>query len=226
METTTMETAYNNTFPNSKVYYRDCNLKKELISKYTIGQILMERGFTDMSSIADGLALNFRYVIASNNASNMGQINPKLAKYGFHVLPSSSYYKVLDIYKIGSKTQIILLNFNVKYIKTFSSYSSNIEQEIVEKIRHKFNTKVNAIPNELLSQKEWVDRTRFPIGMSDSGELFHNERKESESKQAINKEIKKASIPKVKSKKLKMSGTYLKQSVFKLIELLLKLISK
>lgn len=174
MDKIQIEKAYNDTFSGLTMYYRDCELRQDLVSNYKKDQILMERGYTDVSDFAEGLGNNLRYAIATNKAVNMGHLNPELAKYGTHVISRSSYYKVLDIYTIGSQIQLLLLNFNEKYTDIFKSTKSNIEQELIGMGRTSFDKKILIKPNEVLYEKEWIERTHFPIGMSVDGDFFCN----------------------------------------------------
>jgi len=194
MENSKIEEAYNDTFSGLTMYYRDCELKQELISKYKTDQILMERGFTDVSSFAEGLGKKLRYAIASNKAVNMGQINPEVAKFGFNLISAPAHYKVLDIYTVGSQTQILLLHFDEKFIDIFKSTKSNVEEKVVGMGRESLDKKIQMKPNEDLNGKEWTERTQFPIGMSDGGDFFLpisgtiTKAKKSENKTQIKKE--------------------------------------
>jgi len=172
MDTNKIEEAYNDTFSGLTMYYRDCDLKQDYISKYSVGQIIMEKGFTDVSSFAEGLGKNLRYAIASNKAVSMGQINPDVVKYGFNLISAPSYYKILDIYTIGNQTQILLLNFDEKYIDIFKSTQTNIEEKVIAMGRESLDKKIQMKPSDILYEKFWVDRTQFPLGMSDNGEFF------------------------------------------------------
>lgn len=172
MDKINIEEAYNETFSGLTMFYRDCELKKNLISRYEIDQIIMERGFTDVSSFAEGLEKNLRYAIASNKALNMGQINPDVAKFGFNLISAPSYYKVLDIYKIGEQTQILLLHFEEKFLEIFKSTKTNIEEKVVGMGKASFDKKIQMKPSEILNGKEWTERTQFPIGMTDKGDFF------------------------------------------------------
>ena len=167
-----LEEAFNNTFPGLTMYYRDCDLNPEFISKYQIGQILMERGFTDVSNFAKGLNKNLRYAIASNKAVNMKQANPNVAKFGFHLISAPSHYKVLDIYTIGDKTQILLMHFEAQYKAIFESTTSNIEEKVIGMGRKSLDDKIKMALDVNLNSEEWTKRTEFPIGTSDKGEFF------------------------------------------------------
>jgi hypothetical protein len=71
MDNKKVEEIYNQTFAGLTLFYRDTTLSETLISKYHVGQILTERGFTDMSYKGGGLATNFRYLIASAHAKDL-----------------------------------------------------------------------------------------------------------------------------------------------------------
>jgi hypothetical protein len=167
-----IEEAYNETFSGLTMYYRDCNLDTAYISKYQKNQIILERGFTDVSGFAEGLATNLRYAIASNKAVNMAQVNPDVEKYRFHLIAAPSHYKVLDIYKIGEQTQVLLLHFDKKFESIFSSATSNIEEKVIGMGRDSFDKKTQMQPNNIMNESEWRERTQFPIGMSDKGDFF------------------------------------------------------
>ena len=108
MNNTEIEEIYKQTFSGLTLFYRDTTLSEGLISKYQIGQILTERGFTDMTYKDGGLVTNCRYLIASANAKDLSAFNPDSKQFGHVLLTSNAFFKVLDIYKIGNKTQIFL----------------------------------------------------------------------------------------------------------------------
>ncbi len=165
---------YNQTFSGLTLYYRDTTLSEDLISKYEVGQILMERGLVDMSFKGGGLETNLRYLIASSNATDLSFF-PESEKLGHALLPAKSFFKVLDIYKIGDKTQIFLLQIPYNTVAFFASADTNIEEDITIKARGSFDEKANSIPITELQTSEWRKRTIFPIGMDDKGEFFKPE---------------------------------------------------
>lgn len=172
MDKKQIEEIYNKTFSGLTLFYRDTTLSEDLISKYKVGQILTERGFTDISYKGGGLTTNLRYLIASANAKDLSALNPDSGKFGHVLLSSNAFFKVLDIYKIGDKTQIFLLEIPANAIDFFASATSNIEDDITKKARESFDTKVNLEPISELQSNEWKERTAFPIGMNDKGEFF------------------------------------------------------
>lgn len=199
MKNTRLKTLYNETFSGLKLFYRDTTLSDDLILKYKIGQIIQEKGFTDMSSIGGGISGNIRYLIASANPKDLSKFNPDSAKIGHFLLDSISYFKVLDIYKIGEKTQIFLLNIPDNSISLFKNSTSNLEKEIIENAKKKFSKKIDLPLIPELQTKEWKERTRLPVGMDENGTFFFDDSKiktEAFKKIEVNTEKKTISINK------------------------------
>ncbi|HEX8016043.1 MAG TPA: hypothetical protein VF465_12485 [Flavobacterium sp.] len=163
------------TFSDLKLFYRDTNLTNTLIENYKVGQIIKEKGFTDMTSIGGGLSGNLRYLIASANAKDISKFNPDSSKIGHFLLDEISFFKVLYIQKSENKTQIFLLHIPDNALSLFKNSTSNIEEEIIEKSRQKFSSKINAPLIPELQTENWKERTKSPIGMSDNGELFFDD---------------------------------------------------
>lgn len=195
MKNERLKSIYHETFSGLKLFYRDTNLSEDLISKYKIGQIIQEKGFTDMSSIGGGLSGNLRYLIASSHPKDLSKFNPDSAKIGHFLLDSIAYFKVLDIQKIDNKTQVFLLNIPDNSISLFKNSSSNLEEEIIEKARKKFIDKRNIALIPELQTENWKERTKSPLGMSDIGELFFDDSKiKTESPKRIDVDITKKVI--------------------------------
>lgn len=163
------------TFSDLKLFYRDTNLTENLISNYKIGQIIKEKGFTDMTSMGGGLYGNFRYLIASANAKDLSKFNPDSSKMGHFLLDEISFFKVLDIQKIENKTQVFLLHIPDNSLSLFKNSTSNIEEEITEKARQKFISKINSPLIPELQTENWKEKTKLPIGMNDQGEMFFDD---------------------------------------------------
>ncbi|MCK9450493.1 MAG: hypothetical protein M0Q90_02290 [Bacteroidales bacterium] len=173
MNTTEIEEIYEQTFSGLAFFYRDTTISEALISKYRIGQILTERGSTDMSYKEGGLITNCRYLIASANARDLSAFNPDFKQFGQVLLTSNAFFKVLDIYKIGNKTQIFLLEIPATSVDLFTNVSSNIENDLTKQARVNFDTKINSEPIPELQTQDWKDRTEFPIGMNEKGVFFY-----------------------------------------------------
>ncbi|SHL79015.1 hypothetical protein [Flavobacterium chilense] len=177
MKNARLKAIYNETFSGLKLFYRDTDIPENLIANYKIGQIIQEKGFTDMTSIGGGLSGNLRYLIASAHPKDLSKFNPDSAKIGHFLLDTITYFKVLDIQKIGNKTQVFILNIPDNSISLFKNSTSNLEEEITEKARKKFSDKVNLALIEELQTQDWKNRTKSPLGINEHGEMFFDDSK-------------------------------------------------
>ena len=161
----------NSTFSGLSIFCRDLKLDENLISKYQPNQILMERGFTDVSHKIGGFGKNCRYLIASSKGKDLSMFsqNPEL---GHIIIQSGAFFKVLDIQKESGKTQILLLNIPKEGVQIFGSSKINIEDQIIEKGIEIFKKSIESEPLQELQSKSWIERTSFPIGMTQEGVFF------------------------------------------------------
>ncbi|MPT33126.1 MAG: hypothetical protein E2600_15965 [Chryseobacterium sp.] len=187
MENSQIERLFNQTFSGLTLFYRDTNLDETLFTKYVAGQILQERGFIDMSFKGGGLTTNIRYLIASTNGKDVSSLVSESKNFGHTMLKPNSFFKVLDIYKIENKTQILLLEIPEIGINLFKSSISNIEEQVIKKARESFESKIKMEPIPELQEADWKQKTEFPIGMNDKGEFFFQDEKDT-SKIKINSE--------------------------------------
>lgn len=157
---------------NLSLFYRDTTLSEDLISKYKTGQILTERGFTDMSTLGGGLAGNLRYLIASAHAKDISSLNTDTHQ-GHVMLHSGAFFKVLDIYKVGDQTQIFLLEIPEEAVNLFERATSNQELDLIAKAKQDFDILLTFPPEPALENPDWKERTEFPIGMDDQGVFFY-----------------------------------------------------
>jgi len=81
-------------------------------------------------------------------------------------------FKVVDIYQVEDKTQVLLLNIPGHALQVFRSMRFPLEIDLVQKAREDFDTRLRSEPLSVLQEPEVLDRTAFPIGMSDEGEFF------------------------------------------------------
>lgn len=173
MDSKQIEEIYSQAFSGLELFYRDTTLSEHLVSNYKVGQILVERGFTDMSILGGGLTANLRYLIASAHAKDLSSIDPESAGTGHVMLQSNAFFKVLDIYSIDGKTQILLLEIPENAIGIFAGSTSGKEEELIKRGKQDFDILLTFDPVAELQTPDWKERTEFPIGMSESGEFFY-----------------------------------------------------
>lgn len=165
------------TLPGLTMYYRDSNLTESEIEKYSVGQIFRSQTFVDVSGLAGKLTKNCRFIFASSKAAPLYQMNPNTEKWKLHAINANSYFKVLDIYKKGDKTQVFLLHLPANGIDFFRNMvlmlkGDNLEEQIIEKSRISLDQKMEMQVIPELEEQDWVQRTNFPIGLNTSGNFF------------------------------------------------------
>lgn len=172
-----IEEVVNWTLSGLTMYYRDSQLSESEIRKYYVGQIFRSQTFIDVSNFAGKLTKNCRFIFATNKAAPLYLINPDTEKWKLHTINANSYFKVLDIYEKGEKTQLLLLHVPANGIDFFRKAilrigGNNFEEQIIEKARISLDQKMemNVIPE--LEEQEWVHRTSFPIGLDVKGDFF------------------------------------------------------
>ena len=156
-------------FSSSK-YVRDVNLDERLANKYEAGQIILEKGFVEASSRIGGMITTHRYLVLSKYMVDLSEYE-RNTQWGLHIAKNSSTFKVLDIYEFEGKTQITLLQLPKGFESVFEN-SISIEKEVVDDCRREFENALKLDPIDELTTEDWLDRCKFPLGMSDEGEFF------------------------------------------------------
>ena len=151
-------------------YVRDANLKDELAERYEPGQIITEKAFVDASNRIGGMAASHRYLFLSGYFANLSGFEHG-TNWGLHTAKNGSRFKVLDIFRVEDKTQILLLQLPEGFEEVFEGTIDLVDQ-IIERERRNFedDLKKDVIPE--LATDEWLERCSFPIGMNDDGEFF------------------------------------------------------
>lgn len=158
------------TFDSASRYVRDVNLNPKLAEKYEIGQIILEKGFVDASSRIGGMMTTHRYLILSGYMVDFSAFEQD-TNWGLHVAKNGSKFKVVDIYTVGDKTQILLLQLPEGFERVFEN-RTDVEEEFIEMERENFENDLKKEVVEELSTELWLQRCEFPLGMSDEGEFF------------------------------------------------------
>lgn len=158
------------TFENASRYVRDVNLDSELADKYETGQIIHEKGFVDASKRIGGMITSHRYLILSGYMMDLSEFE-KETNWGLHVANKDSNFKVADIFTVGDKTQILLLQLPEGFEEIFKN-KTDVEDEFIERERENFRNDLEKQVIEDLATEAWLQRCEFPLGMSDDGEFF------------------------------------------------------
>jgi len=178
-----IEAIMNWMLPGVTLYYRDADLDINVEEIYQVGKILRTGFFIDMTSKAQKPCHNVRYIIASAHAACIYQTemcNPFMKDCNLCVLHPNSFLKVLDIYKVGNQTQILLLHIpmnGIEFMQNLGTFNFVIEDKnyddyFIQMARKSFDDKIKMEPREILETEEWLDRTKDPIGLRADNTLF------------------------------------------------------
>lgn len=165
-----IEEVMNFTYPGITLLIRDTNLG-DLASKYEVGMIIRELGFTDASLRRGGMVTTHRIAILSNHYANM-QAYEHGTHWGLCVIDSGAHFKVLDRYSVGDKTQIVLLHLPEKGWEVFEKAETDVDRDVVQMVREGFEHYLQLPPIPELSRENWLSRCRYPLGMTESGDYF------------------------------------------------------
>ena len=165
----------NETYPGLSMYVRDVNLPQTLVQKYTPGQIICERGFTDASCRVMGMATTFRYAILSNHMVSLGEYEHG-TNWGLFVAQRSSHFKVIGKTEYHGKTALFLLHLpNDDSWKMFQDITLDKDNEILSSCITRFRDKCEQPPIPELATDNWLDRCKNPLEMDENGVFFNLE---------------------------------------------------
>lgn len=164
------EDVMNLTYPGLQMFARDANLGS-LESKYVPGLILIEKGFTDASNRVGGMMTSHRFAILSNHMADFSEFEHG-TNWGLCIANRDSYFKVLDVYKFSGKTLITLLHLHNQYWQLFDHLTINIDKQLIDDTRDRFEFKCNLPSIPELTTEVWLDRCSAPIGIDDNGNYF------------------------------------------------------
>jgi hypothetical protein len=141
--------------------YRDTTLSSQVIAAYKPGMTIIERGFTDVSTLRGGPAGSVRYLVATDKSQDLSIINPAVAKWGLRVIQRDSLFRVLDVFSLNGRTQVLL-----------STYGEEYDAGLTKLGRADFSALISTPPVAELATPEWQERVAFPVGVSDEGVPF------------------------------------------------------
>lgn len=173
-----LDDAINATFPGLILFVRDVNLAPALTGQYADGLVIRERGFTDATPRLGGMMTTHRYVILSNHMADLDALlgadrEPDAPDWRLHVANRDSHFKVLGQRRVAGKTLIFLLHLpNDERWSVLAPVTLSIEQDVLADALGRVEARIHEPPVPEVTSAAWLDRCRFPVGMSDDGELF------------------------------------------------------
>ena len=173
-----LEDAINATYPGLILFVRDVDLASETVAKYTDGAVVRERGFTDATPRLGGMVTTHRYVILSNHMADLDALlgdarDANAPNWRLHVAGRDSHFKVLGQRRFVGKTLIFLLHLpNDKRWRLLANVTLNLDEDVLSQAITRMEVHLQEAPIPEVTSEDWLHRCRFPLGMSDDGDLF------------------------------------------------------
>lgn len=170
-----LETIVQDNYKNLELFVRDSNLDSSIIQKYQEGMILTDPSFIDMTYQIGGMnpEKNIRFVILSNRASNMHELEKEEGlNWGLYVIHTHAYFKVLKNFSCKEKSIVLLLHILEEDISFFFEHQISIDDTLIQQVKEKMETSLDLPVINELDQEIWYKRVQFPIGIKDNGDYF------------------------------------------------------
>lgn len=164
-----LERILNWTLPGLQFFYRDTDFPYDTASLYEKLRLFRVGFFMDCSARAGRLTKKTRFIIASAHSAAVWAMMPwdeDMQQWRMHTFHYNSYFKVMDVYRVGDKTQVCLLHIPYQGIPFFHPETSMVFDlegvssiNIVELARRSFDDKMQMEPIAALESEAWVERT-------------------------------------------------------------------
>ena len=134
--------------------------------------IIKEKGFVDATALSGGMVTTHRYMILSNHMTPMIRFEGN-KEWALCVANTDSRFLVLGKAEYKDKRVTVLLHLNNDETwQIFKSIGTEFAKGLLANCFDTFKECVNMEPIPSVSTDEWLSRCKFPIGISDSGEIF------------------------------------------------------
>ncbi|MBY0488777.1 MAG: hypothetical protein K2R93_02940 [Gemmatimonadaceae bacterium] len=172
------EDAINATYSGLMLLARDVNLPPQLGERYTSGLVIRERAFTDATVRLGGMVTSHRFVILSNHMVDFDMLlgdqrEADAPDWQLHVANRDSRFKVLGQCELEGRIHIFLLHLpDDERWRLLAEVQLDIDEGILADAADRMAGRVSQRPIPEVTSEAWLDRCRFPIGMTEEGELF------------------------------------------------------
>lgn len=184
MSKSLVESVLNWTLPGLTLFYRDTQTDIDVESLYKVGDIFRAGEHIEVTPMLYKPTGNVRYIIASSHTAawyehpmNVQQV-PKIAEWQLHYIHRNSYFKVMDIYKVGEVTQIFLLHIPYRGIGLFlgDTLMNFVADEngtsLIDVARASLDNKVTMDPHPTSLDVDWVKRTKNLVGIDGMNQYY------------------------------------------------------
>lgn len=188
-----LEKSVNWILPGLQFFYRDTDAEIDVESQYPVGKTLRSGFFVDMSTKLLKPAKKTRFIIAAAHAALLCgyetederqaalQYSPEAEEWRHAVLHKNTWLKVMDVYKAGGVTQILLLQIPETAAKFFGDEPEFFKfindaagdgASIIEYARNSLDEKLHDIVHPRSLDTKFVERMSQPIGYDSDGEAY------------------------------------------------------
>lgn len=188
-----LEKSINWILPGLQFFYRDTDAEIDVATQYPVGKTLRSGFFVDMSTKLLKPAKKTRFIIAAAHAAVLCDYeteddrkaalhySPKVEEWRHAVLHKNTWLKVMDVYKKGDVTQILLLQMPETAAKFFGdeptffkfiNEAAGEDTSIIEYARHSLDEKLHDMVHPRSLDSELVNRMSQPIGYDSNGEPY------------------------------------------------------
>lgn len=149
-----------------KPFIRDTYIPYALSCKYEKGLIFSDPTYSDASCNFGGFASPNRYLIFSENKTLLEPVT------GLCVWKPGSRFKVIDVQRSKSHSQITLLELGDGSILQETEILAEIERDLAETAGHFFAVAARIDPMREHQALEWLQRINAPLGIRNDGSFF------------------------------------------------------
>jgi len=156
----------------SKFIYRDTTLSESLQNKYRVGLFFKEPTACDASAKFGGINGNVRFLIVTSSPKDLSILSPN-PEFGHSVIGLGEIYKVIAVSKNNGYTQITLLHIPPEFKSYFESTDAkDFESIVLQSAEKDFQEACSAPIDPHLSNQDWVERVKHPIGLNQNNEAI------------------------------------------------------
>lgn len=172
-----IEKVVNWTLPGLQFYYRDTDAPVVVKDTYHVGDVLRAGFFIDATTKLLKPIHKTRFLIASAHGARIGEFDTDDSdgrRWGLTIFHYNSYFKVMDVYKLGEVTQVLLLHipaaaaFFIGDDEAFINFvdkATGNDTTLVEMAHQSLEHKMKQDIHPRSTDKEFVERMYHPIGL-------------------------------------------------------------
>ncbi len=170
------------TLPGLQFYYRDTNAPINVEKVYSIGKTLRAGFFVDVTTKLLKPIHRTRFLIASAHAAHLYEMDGKNNggdKWNLCTFHPNSYFKVMDIYRKGKVTQILLLHIPEAAARFMTNDTIELPgsmfpngKSLVETARESLDVKMEMDVHPRSWNEVLCNRMRQPIGLDVNSEPY------------------------------------------------------